>query len=62
MKNEGWPVAGMGLDCRRRTEWSTGTKAHRDGVWVPIRTRSILIDGAYQYQSEDVEPESQLGA
>jgi hypothetical protein len=52
---------GKRLTVADRTEWSKGTKALRGEVWVPIRTRSILIDGKYKYESEDIEPESQLG-
>lgn len=59
----GWlRKAGKGWIVADRTEWSTGTKTLRDGVWVPIRTRSILIDGKYQYQSEDIEEAPQAGA
>lgn len=37
-----------------RTDWSKGTKTLRDGVWVPIQTRMIMIDGVATYQSEDL--------
>ena len=40
-----------------RTEWSKGTKALRGDQWVPIRTRSVMIDGKATYQSEDLAPE-----
>lgn len=37
-----------------QTEWTKGSKVFRDNVWVPIRTRSIIIDGVCTYQSEDL--------
>jgi len=59
----GWlRKAGKGWTVADRTEWSKGTKALRGETWVPIRTRSVMIDGRATYQSEDIEPESQLGA
>jgi len=60
----GWVrKAGRGYVVADRTEWSKGTKAHRDGVWVPVRTRSVMVDGKATYQSEDLaQEEAQLGA
>jgi hypothetical protein len=53
----GWVrKVGRGYQLADRTEWSEGTKSHRDGVWVPVRTRSIMIDGKATYQSEDIVP------
>lgn len=54
----GWVrKVGKGYVLADRTEWQGNTKAHRDGVWVPVRTRSIMIDGKATYQSEDLEPQ-----
>jgi hypothetical protein len=59
----GWlRKVGKGYTVADRTEWSKGTKALRGETWVPIRTRMIMIDGKPTYQSEDIEPEAQLGA
>lgn len=39
------------------TEWSKGTKALRGDAWVPVRTRTVMIDGKPVYQSEDEAPD-----
>lgn len=39
-----------------RTEWSTGSQCERNGEWRNVRTRSIMIDGKYEYQVEDLGP------
>jgi hypothetical protein len=55
----GWTKKlGRGYVVADRTEWSKGTKALRGETWVPIRTRSIMIDGKATYQSEDISSEN----
>jgi len=59
----GWvQKAGKGYAVSDRTEWSKGTKSLRGDVWVPVRTRSVMVDGKATYQSEDLPQEAQLGA
>jgi hypothetical protein len=41
-----------------RTEWSKGTRELRGEQWVPVRTRSVMVDGVAKYESEDIEPET----
>jgi hypothetical protein len=54
----GWvQKVGRGYVLADRTTWSEA-RALRDGVWVPIRTRIIMIDGKDVYQSEDLAVES----
>jgi hypothetical protein len=60
----GWvQKVGKSYQLADRTEWSKGTKELRGDAWVPIRTRSIMIDGKATYQSEDIEGvATQVGA
>jgi hypothetical protein len=55
----GWVrKVGKSYQLADRTEWSKGTKSLRGDVWVPVRTRSVMIDGKAVYQSEDIETEA----
>lgn len=52
----GWvQKVGKSYALADRTEWSKGTKALRGDAWVPIRTRSVMVDGRATYESVDEE-------
>lgn len=57
----GWVrKVGKSYQLSDRTQWSEGTKALRGDEWIPIRTRSIMIDGKATYQSVDIGSEADI--
>jgi hypothetical protein len=52
----GWvQKAGRGYAVADRTKWCHGS-VHRDGAWVPMRERTVMVDGKATEEMEDLTP------